>query len=125
MEIKSYRDLRVWQAAMDLVEVVYRLTLDFPRAELFNLTGQMRRAAVQIPSKIAEGHTAEQLRDYLYNVDAAQKTLANLQTQVEAAGMLGYLSREEVDQTLQRTESLGKQLYALRNALQRRGQPDT
>jgi four helix bundle protein len=78
MEIKSYRDLRVWQAAMDLVEAVYRLTLEFPRSELFNLTTGMRRSAIQIPTKIAEGHTSEQLKDYLYGIDGAQKTLASL-----------------------------------------------
>jgi four helix bundle protein len=121
MEIKSYRDLRVWQAAMDLVEVIYRFTLGFPRAELFNMTTGMRRVSVEIPTKIAEGHTSEQLRDYLGGIDAAQKKLANLQTQIDLSGRLGYVSPEVVQKTTEQAESLARQLYALRNALLRNG----
>lgn len=121
MELKSYRDLRVWQAGMELVEVIYRFTLAFPRDEMFNLTSGLRRAAIQIPTKIAEGHTAESQRDFLYGIDQAQKTLASLQTQVEVAGRLNYLSEDVVRSTLDKTESLAKQLYSLRNALLRNG----
>lgn len=119
MEVKNYRDFRVWQAAMDLVEQVYRLTLHFPREELFNLTTGLRRAAITIPTKIAEGHTSASLKDYLFGIDGAQKTLAMLQTQVEVAGRLGYLTTEAIDRMNARMESLAKQLYALRNALLR------
>jgi four helix bundle protein len=121
MEIRSYRDLRVWQASMDLVEEVYRLTLEFPKAELFNLTTGIRRAAITIPTRIAEGHASEQLRDYLFGLDGAQKSLATLQTQIEVAGRLGYLPDDAVARALAHTESLAKQLYALRNALLRNG----
>ena len=121
MEIKSYRDLRVWQAGMDLVTDLYHFTRHFPKDEMFNLTSGIRRAAIAIPTKIAEGHTAETRNDFLYAIDAAQKTLANLQTQIEVAGRLTYLDEEVVRATLDKTESLAKQLYALRNALRRDG----
>jgi hypothetical protein len=60
--MKSFRELRVWQAAMILVEKVYMLTQDFPKQEMYGLTSQIRRAAVSIPSNIAEGHTREHLK---------------------------------------------------------------
>ena len=119
MEIKSYRDLRVWQVGMDLVTEIYHYTLNFPKGEMFNLTSGLRRAAITIPTKIAEGHTAETRRDFLYAIDAAQKSLASLQTQIEVAGRLTYLDAEIVHTTLAKTESLAKQLYAIRNALLR------
>ncbi len=121
MEIKSYRDLRVWQAAMDLSVRIYRLSQDFPKQETYGLTSQMRRAVITIPSRIAEGHTREHLKDYLHLVGLAQATLAELETQVQLSGRLGYLAEEAVGQTLEQAESLGRQLYALRNALMRNG----
>jgi four helix bundle protein len=86
---------------------------------MFNLTSGIRRSAITIPSKIAEGHTAESPKDFLYGIDTAQKTLALLQTRIEVAGRMNYLDETVVTSTLAKTESLAKQLYALRNALQR------
>lgn len=115
--ISSYRDLRVWQAAMELVEQVYHLTRKFPKEELFGLTSQMRRAAISIPSNIAEGHTREHRKEYLHHLSIVQGSLAELETQLEIATRLQYCSREQLDHLLERSSSLGKQLYALRNAL--------
>jgi four helix bundle protein len=110
MEIKSYRDLRVWQAAMELSVRIYRLSQDFPKQETCGLTSQMRPAVITIPSRIAEGHTREHLKDYLHLVGLAQATLAELETQVQLSGRLGYLAEEAVGQTIEQTESLGRQL---------------
>lgn len=115
--ISSYRDLRVWQAAMELVEQVYYLTRKFPKEELFGLTSQMRRAAVSIPSNIAEGHTREHRKEYLHHLSIVQGSLAELETHLEIATRLRYCSREQFDHLLDQLSSLGKQLYALRNAL--------
>ncbi len=71
MAIKSFRDLRVWQAGMDLVEAIYRITQPFPAHEQYGLTSQMRRAAVSIPSNIAEGHTRQYTKEYLYHLSVA------------------------------------------------------
>jgi four helix bundle protein len=120
MVVNSFRDLRVWQAGMDLVERVYRLTEAFPVQECYGLTSQMRRAAVSVPSNIAEGHTREHSKEYLHHLSMAQASLAELQTQIEIAGRLKYLSSEEVKQALEQAISLSKQLYALRNALTKR-----
>jgi four helix bundle protein len=119
MSIKSYRDLRVWQAAMTLAEWVYRISQDFPKPETYSMTLQIRRGATQIPSRIAEGHSSEDLKDYLHQLGRAQTLLADLETQVFLAGRFGYITPEQVDQTLEPTEALGKQLYALRNALRK------
>jgi len=117
MSIKSFRDLRVWQAGVDLVENVYRLTQTFPPQEMYGLTSQMRRAAVSIPSNIAEGHTREHSKEYLHHLSMAQASLAELETQFEIAARLKYLSPEQLSQALEQAAALGRQLYALRNAL--------
>jgi four helix bundle protein len=116
-QIKSFRELRVWQAGMDLVEQIYRLTQTFPAAEMYGLTSQMRRASVSIPSNIAEGHTREYRKEYLYHLSVAQASLAELQTQVEIAQRLTYLTPASAQPVLNQSMALSKQLYALRNAL--------
>jgi len=81
------------------------------------LTNQLRRAAVSVPSNIAEGQTRSHLKEFLQFLSMAQGSLAEVQTQIELAGRLRYLSAEQVEPALQRAESLAKQLYALRNAI--------
>ena len=117
MTIQNFRDLRVWQAGMDLVEFVYRATLAFPQSELYGLTSPMRRAAVSIPSNIAEGHAREHTKEYLNHLSIAQGSLAELETQLEIAARLHYLSTELLEAGFAQAAALGKQLYALRNAL--------
>ena len=118
--VSHFRDLRVWQQAMDLVECVYRTSAQFPSGERFGLVSQIRRAAVSIPSNIAEGHTRESTREYLQYISIAQGSLAELETQLEIAARLGYLEHDELAPFLKSIASLGRQLYALRNALKDR-----
>ena len=118
--LNSFRELRVWQAGMDLVERVYQRTQSFPPQEVYGLTSQMRRAAVSVPSNIAEGHTREHTGEYLHHLSMAQASLAELQTQIEIAGRLKYLSAETVHQSLEEATSLSRQLFALRNSLTKR-----
>lgn len=122
MAINSFRDLRVWQAGMELVEQVYKCTQAFPAQEVYGLTSQMRRAAVSIPSNIAEGHTREHTKEYLHHLSMAQASLAELQTQIEIAKRLKYLPPETVGQLLEEAMSLSRQLYALRNGLMKRAE---
>ncbi len=118
--ISSYRDLRVWQAGMDLAEHVYQLTRSFPNMELYGLRTQLQRAAVSIPSNIAEGHTREHTKEFLHHLSMAQASLSELETQLEIAKRLKYLLEEQLIEVLDKTASLGKQLYALRNSLAKR-----
>jgi len=117
--MKTFRELRVWQASMDLVEEIYRLTRAFPKEETYALTIQIQRAAVSIPSNIAEGHTREHLKEYLHHLSMAQASLAEVETQLEIATRLGYVPAKESHAVLETTSALGKQLYALRNSLSR------
>lgn len=117
MEIKSYRDLRVWQSGMDLVVMVYELSEKFPSKEVYGLTSQIRRAAVSVPSNIAEGHTRESTKEYLHHLSIAQASLAEVETQIEISFRLKYCDKEVLDKILTLSTSLGKQLYSLRNAL--------
>jgi four helix bundle protein len=108
---------RVWQAAMNLVEKVYRLTQKFPKQETYGLVSQIQRAAVSIPSNIAEGHKREHIKEYLHHLSMAQASLAELETQLEISGRLNYLLLDELTELLSEVNSLGRQMYALRNSL--------
>ena len=117
MQIKSFRDLRVWQTGIDLVRDIYQVTAKFPRSEVYGLASQMQRAAVSVPSNIAEGHARESTKEYLQHLSIAQASLAELETQVEIAKQLDYVSGADATQMIERISSLGRQLFALRNAL--------
>ena len=100
-----------------LVERVYHVTEAFPHRETYGLAGQMQRAAVSIPSNIAEGHLRSHRREYLHFVSVAHGSLAELQTQVEIAHRLGYLTPVDCADLLKRTAALSRQLHSLRNSL--------
>ena len=117
MAVNSFRDLRVWQQGMDLVEEVYRLTLEFPKQETYGLAAQVRRAAVSVPANIAEGHSRVHTREYLHHVSIAQASLAEVQTELEIAGRLQYIFDKPLGAVMTHAVSLSKQLHALRNAL--------
>ncbi len=116
-KIICFRDLRVWQAGMNLAEHAYLVTGCFPRSELYALASQIQRSAVSIPSNIAEGHTRESRKEYLHHISIAQASLAELETQLEIAGRLKYVTPDHLNKLFSATHSLGKQLYALRNSL--------
>jgi|SRR5579884_384673 len=109
--VNSFRDLRVWQLGISLVEEVYLLTTHFPKEEMYGLTSQIQRAAVSIPSNIAEGHTREHRKEYLQHLSIAQASLAELETQLEISARLNYLTSNELNQITEKIKSLGKQLY--------------
>jgi four helix bundle protein len=115
--VTSYRDLRVWRAGLDLVRDVYRATEAFPRAEMFGLVSQMRRAAVSVPSNIAEGHTRGYTRDYLHHVVIAHGSLAELLTQIEIVLDLGFMEAEIGHELSANADAHSRQLNALRTAL--------
>jgi four helix bundle protein len=108
-KIKSYRDLQVWQRAVELAVHIYRVTESFPRTEVYALTNQMRRAAVSIASNIAEGYgrSEAELARYL---TMARGSLAELETQAEIAKRIGYLSDKEHADLSEEISILGRQL---------------
>jgi four helix bundle protein len=113
--LRSFRDPREWQAAMDLVERVYLLTHTFPQHQRSGLASQLQRAAISIPSNIAEGHTRAYSQEYLHHVSLARASLAELQTQLAISARLPSCPPEQIAQLLEQADSLGRQLSALRN----------
>ena len=108
----SYRDLRVWEQSVDFSVRLYRMTNSFPTSEMYGLTSQMRRAAVSIPSNIAEGHERSRA-EYANFLRIARGSLAELETQTEIAARLGYLNAEQYGQLTALLTSIGKQLTVL------------
>jgi four helix bundle protein len=106
---------------MDVLEAVYRVSCGFPRSEIYGLTGQVRRAAVSVPSNIAEGQTRASTKEYLNHVSIAQASLAEVETQLELAVRLKFAGPDELQPVLDECVVLEKQLYKLRDALLRRG----
>ena len=90
--IQSHRDLKVWQKSMDLVVECYRQTDQFPKSELYGLTSQIRRAAVSISSNIAEGKGRRSTGSYLYSLNISYGSLLEVETQIEIAARLNYLT---------------------------------
>ena len=113
----SFRDLRVWKDGIALVTEVYSATSSFPRNELFGLTRQMQRAAVSIPSNIAEGYARQHRKEYLQFLAIAQGSLAELETQLEIAFQLEYLDFDRLILVRRKSNRLGKQLRSLRTSL--------
>lgn len=117
--IRNFRDLRVWQSGMRIVETVYQVTGSFPNRELYGLASQLRRAAVSIPANIAEGHCREHIKEYLNFLSIAQGSIAELETELEIAGRLKYIAPEPLTALLAELSTLAKQMRALRAALAR------
>ena len=113
----SYRDLIVWQKGMTLVKRIYQITATFPVDERFGLVTQMRRAAVSVPSNIAEGQARHTTGEFVQFVSHAEGSVAELDTQLILAIELGYCIKAEVDDAFELIEELRKMLNALRRKL--------
>ena len=118
--VKSYRDLVVWQKAMALVSAIYRLTSTFPDTERFGLTSQIQRAAVSIPSNIAEGQGRLATKEFRQFLGVARGSLKELETQLLISIDLGYTSKEQAGTCLDLEDEVGRMLNALIKALERR-----
>jgi len=120
MALSQYRELIAWQKSMDLVEETYRVTSCFPGEEIYGLTNQMRRAAVSIPSNIAEGQgrgTAKEFGQYLKIANGSRQ---EIETQLIIASRLGYIDAMELREMLLRAEEVGRILAGLRRSLRKR-----
>src|SRR6187401_1939458 len=118
--VGTFRDLLVWQKGVELVVRVYSISETFPRSEALGLTSQIRRAAVSIPSNIAEGKAVGG-GAYKRHIRIALGSEAELQTQIELAVRLKFLPRIEADRLLSETSEVGRMLSSLRKSLMLRG----
>ena len=113
LAVRSFRDLVVWQKALDLAIRIYGMTRSFPREEIYGLTSQIRRAAISVPSNIAEGQgrlTSGEFRQFL---GIARGSNFELQTQLEVARALGMGEAALIDEAEALSHEVGKMIYAM------------
>src|SRR5437773_7880824 len=118
-DIKSYRDLIVWQKSMDLADLVYRITDDFPASERFGMTFQMRKAAVSVPSNIAEGHR-HRTPGYIYRVTIALGEHAELETEALISERRGYIRAPQMEEFIRLATQVGELAHGLLRSLEAR-----
>ena len=115
--VKTFKDLLVWQQALNLVEMVYLQTKTFPKEEIYGLTSQIRRAAVSIPANIAEGNGRQSRKEYLQFLSVANGSLTELETHILIAERLNFLTKEKSGKLQKQLQSVGKLLTLLRKSL--------
>jgi len=115
----SFKDLKAWQKAMDLAEDIYNLTDLFPKHEIYGLTSQMRRAAVSVPSNIAEGKGRSTDRDFVFFLHHSRGSLHELETQLLLSRRRGYVEERAFGQVSNSIQELGRILNGLIAALER------
>jgi four helix bundle protein len=112
-DIKSFKDLKIWQLGMDIVADVYRLTEKFPREELYGLTSQVRRAAVSIPANIAEGFRRYHPKEHKQFLSIAMGSAAELETELLLAARLGFLAEDDLKNLSSQLDSLGRMMTSI------------
>lgn len=115
--MQTHKDLKVWQQSISFVKLLYQTTATFPKEELFGLSSQMRRAAVSIPSNIAEGYGRHSQRELLRFLTIAVGSTSELETQLIICQQLGYLSAEDYQLLQCSLSSIAKMLNALKRSI--------
>jgi four helix bundle protein len=110
---RSYRDLDVWKLSIELVKEVYQITQKFPASEIYGLTNQVRRAAVSIPSNIAEGQGRNSAKEFRQFLAIALGSMAELETQLIIAGEISYLTANDLDPLMFRIDTIRKMTKSL------------
>ena len=113
----TYQDLKAWQRSMDLAAEVYSATASFPKAEIYGLTSQLRRAVVSVPSNIAEGKGRSTDKELLVFLGHARGSLLELETQLILANRLGYLVGENAEKLLRMVTEVGRLLNGFMSSL--------
>jgi four helix bundle protein len=120
-QIRTYRDLLIWQKSMILVMEVYKTTQNFPKDEIYGLIGQMRRCAVSIPSNIAEGYGRNSSNDYVRFLRMAMGSLYELQTQFDISSNLGYITKNHYGKLFESSREIERMLSSLMKRLENKG----
>lgn len=123
MSIKSYQDLDVWLKAMNLVVLCYQITKNFPKSEIYGLTSQLQRAAVSIPSNIAEGRSRQYSKEFLQHLSISAGSLAELETLVQIAERLKYIDIDMSKKVLDKTAEVGRMINGLKKSLKVKSEP--
>lgn len=120
MDVKSYKDLMVWQKAMDMTSLVYRVTAELPADERFGLISQARRAAVSVPANLAEGHRRSSTKDFLRFVSIAAGSLAEVETLIELSVRLYSIQSSSLEELVSSADEVGRMIRGLQQALESR-----
>ncbi len=120
MSVRHYRELKVWQAAMDMAERCYLATKGFPKDELFGMTSQIRRAAVSVPANIAEGQGRQSTKEFLNFLSIARGSLMELETHLILCQRVGLLKAQDVEALLKLADEIGRMLSGLRRSLEQK-----
>lgn len=123
MTLTSYRDLEVWQKSMELTVICYQLTSCFPKNETYGLSTQLQRAAVSIPSNIAEGRQRRYSKEFLQFLSIAYASLAELETHILIAARLNYIKDGQVEHALDKTSEIGRMLNGLQRSIEKKIRP--
>lgn len=116
-KVKSYRDLLVWQKAMDFAMEIYAVTKNFPKEELYGLTSQMKRSALSIPSNIAEGSSRRTTGEFLRYINIATGSLAEIETQIIFAAHLSFVNQKAEAGLLKKADEISRMLQGLHRSL--------
>jgi len=118
--LRNYRDLQVWQKAYQLCLEIYKATGEFPKNELYGITAQIRRAAVSVPSNVAEGYGRKTTKEYIQFLYIAYGSICELETQILLSGDLGYIEAGKLKKIQDGIGEVERMLKALINSLERK-----
>src|SRR3990170_2434220 len=116
--LKNYKELKVWQKSYQLCLDVYKITKSFPKEERYGLISQIRRAAVSVPSNIAEGYGRKTTPEYIHALYMAYGSCCELDTQIQLSGDLGYIKTEQIEELKESTREVERMLKALIKSLE-------
>jgi len=116
----NFRELKVWQKGRELVKEVYTLTAGFPQSEIYGLTSQMRRAAVSIPSNIAEGSGRKSQKEFSRFLEIANSSSLELETQLYVSLDINFIKDEEFSHFIENIHEIQKMIYSLDKSIEKR-----
>jgi four helix bundle protein len=117
MDERPHKKMDVWKNSMELAAEIYKVTKNFPKEELYGLTSQLRRAAVSVPSNLAEGAARTGPREFLQFITIAQGSLSEIDTQIELSNMLNFIDNKTFNDIQKRLIRVSKQLYGLKRSI--------
>ena len=121
--METHKDLRVWQQSIEMVTSIYKMTKAFPKDEIFGMVSQMRRAAVSVPSNIAEGYARGTDKETLHFLRISSGSMSEIETQLMLSLKLGYIGQETYSELSEQITSVWKQLNALISSIKKRLSP--
>ncbi len=116
-KIKNFKQLKIWQKGIGIVKDIYQLTKRFPKYELYGLTSQMRRAAISIPSNVAEGFKRRHNKEYTQFLHITSGSAAELETQLIISKELGFIGEDKLEANLEKLDHISRMISSLLNKL--------